>query len=147
MIINSLNIVFEVGDLQHLVSKMTGEVEKLKELTVSFETGSVVLSGKVSVGLSIPFSTRWQARVRDEGRAAGLTLKGCSVAMMGMGEEMVSTQVLSLLASKLEGYDNVRIEGKEIVVDLPPALAQRGITLAAPLTKLEIVPSGIVLEV
>jgi hypothetical protein len=59
---------------------------------------------------------------------------------------MIATQVLSLLAKKLEGHDTVRIEDKEIVVDLHPALAQRGITLNAPLTKLEIEPSGILLE-
>ena len=146
MIVNSLNIVFEAGDLQRVVSKLAGEVDKLKELTVSLEPGTMLLSGKVSVGLSIPFVTKWQARVRDEGRAAGLTLTGCSVAMMGMGEEMISTQVLSLLSKKLEGHDSVRIEGKEIIVDLHPALSQRGITLNAPLTKLEISPSGILLE-
>ena len=146
MIINSLNLVFEADDLQRLLAKMTGDVEKLKELSVALEEGCVVISGKISVGLSIPFSTKWQARIIDEGAAAGLSLSGISLGMAGMEEEMISSQVLSLLESKLQDYDAVRVEGREIVVDLPPALAARGITLNTPLKKLNIAPSGITLE-
>jgi hypothetical protein len=95
MIVNNLSFVFEPTDLQSLLSKMTGEVDKLKELNVTLETGIIVLSGKISVGLTIPFTTRWQARIMEEGQAAGLTLSGVSGGMVGMGEEMISALVLS----------------------------------------------------
>ena len=146
MIVNSLNLVVEVDDLQRLIAKLTGDVDKLKDLTVTLEEGCVVLSGKISVGLTIPFDSKWQTRIMEGGYAAGLTLSDVSVGMVGMGGEMISSQVLSLLESKLQDYDAIRVEGREIVVDLQPALAARGITLKTPLKRLEIAPLGIMLE-
>jgi len=146
MIVNTLKVVFEIGDLQRAVSKLAGGIDKLKELKVALENGRVVLSGRIALGLTIPFTTRWQARVLDEGRAAGLTLAGVSVGMAGMGEELITVQVLKLLESRLQGYDAIRLEGREIIVELQPALALQGIRLTAPLKKVEISGSGILLE-
>lgn len=146
MIISALNVVFERVELQSLVDRLAGEVDKLKELTLTLEKERVVLGGKISVGLTIPFSTGWQARVLDQGYAVALTLAGVSVGMVGMGTETISAQLLKLLAAKLQGQDAVRVVGNEIIVDLKPALAARGIKLIAPLKRVEISAAGILLE-
>jgi len=146
MIINSLMLVVEVDDLQRIFSRITGDVDKIRDLRVEFLSDKIVVGGKLSIGLSIPFKTIWQARIMNEGRSAVLTLAGVSVAMVGMGDEMITSQVLSALAGKLNGYEAVRVDGKEIIVDLQPALEAHGITLNAELKRLEITPSGIVLE-
>ncbi len=147
MIISSLKIVLEAGDLQRAVSKLSGEIDKLRDLKVTLENGAVVLAGRIAMGLTIPFTTRWQARVLDEGRAAGLTLAGVSVGMAGMGEELIKAQVLKLLESRLQGHDTIRLEGQEIIVEIQPALALQGIRLTAPLRKVEISATGILFEV
>ncbi len=147
MILNTLNIVLEPADLQRLLAKIAGGIDKVKELSVSLENGVVVLSGKISVGFAIPFSTKWKACLSDNGFALCLTLSGVSVGMVGMGEEMISGQVLALLKSKLENYDAVSVVDKDIVVDLKKALAPRGITLNTPLQSVEITPDGIELVV
>ncbi|MDD2597962.1 MAG: hypothetical protein PHO37_01880 [Kiritimatiellae bacterium] len=146
MIVNSLNIVIERAELQSLVDQLTKEIDKLKELTVTLEKDRVVLAGRIAVGLTIPFTTGWQAQVLDQGRTVSLTLAGISVGMVGMGTEMISAQLLKHIASRLHGQSAVRLEGSAVVVDLKPALAARGIQLNAPLQKLEIAPAGITLE-
>ena len=147
MILNTLNVVLEPADLQRLLAKVADGVDKVKELTVSLEHGVVVLSGKISVGFAIPFSTKWKARPLEYEFGLCLTLSGVSVGMVGMGEEMISGQVLSMLKSKLEGYEAVSVVDKDIVVDLKAVLAPRGITLNAPVQSIEITPAGIELVV
>jgi len=146
MILNNLMLVVEADDLQRIFSRITGDVDKIRDLGVDFLSDKIVISGKISVGLSIPFKTIWQARMMHEGRSVALTLAGVSVAMVGMGEEMISSQLFSILAAKLKEYEFVRAEGKEIIVDLEPALKAQGITLNTKLKRLEITPSGIILD-
>lgn len=146
MIVNSLMLVVEADDLQRIFSRITGDVDKIKDLSIALAPGKIVIGGKLSVGLSIPFKTTWQACIVDEGRAAALTLAGVSVAMVGMGDEMITSQVLAAIAGKLKQYDYLRVEGKEIIVELQPALSAHGITLNAKLQRLEISTSGVLLE-
>ncbi len=143
MILNTLNVVFESADLQRLLKHVVGRIDKVKELDVALEHGVVVLSGKILVGLTIPFSTKWEARPLVDGFRLCLTLCGVSVGMVGMGEKMVSGQVLALLKSKLENYEAVKVVDKDIVVDLRKVLAAQGVTLNALLRSVTITPEGI----
>lgn len=147
MIVNTLDLVLEVMDIQRIFEKVTGEVDKLKEISVSLENNALILGGKISIGLTIPFSTKWRASLLNSGNELCLTLAGVSVAMVGMGEDMISCQVLSMLQSKLQGYDAVRVDGEDVIVDLRTALAPRGITLSNPVKKVFISPTGIELEI
>ena len=147
MILNTLNVVLEPADLQRLLDNAVGGIDKVKELSVTLENGVIVLGGKIAVGFAIPFSTKWKARPRGDGYGLCLTLSGVSVGMVGMGEEMISGQVLSLLKDKLDGYDAVSVVDKDIKVDLKKTLSPRGITLNAPIQSVDITPGGIELKV
>lgn len=147
MIINTLNIVLEATDLQRMIANFAGKIDKVKEFSVSLENGVVVLSGKIALGFAIPFSTKWKVRPANDGYALCLTLSGVSVGMVGMGEEMISGQVLSLLKDKLNGYDAVSVVDKDIKVDLKKTLSARGITLNAPIQSVDITSDDIELKV
>jgi len=130
-----------------MIANFAGKIDKVKEFSVSLENGVVVLSGKIAVGFAIPFSTKWKARPVDDGYALCLTLSGVSVGMVGMGEEMISGHVLSLLKDKLDGYDAVSVVDKDIKVDLKKTLSARGITLNAPIQSVDITSGDIELKV
>ena len=147
MIVNSLDVVIEPADLQKLLSGAVGEIERVKELKVSLEPGVVLLGGKISLGLTIPFKTKWRVQPAGQGRSLCLKLKGVSVGVPGMGEEMIATQVISLLRERLQGYDAVSVVERDILVDLDKVLSARGVVLTSPLRSIDVSTDGIELKV
>ena len=147
MILNTLNAILEQEDLQRLAVKAIEGVGKVKEMSVTLEEGIVVLSGKMSVGFTIPFSTEWKTSPCENGYQLSLSLSRVSVGMVGIGEEMISGQILTLLKNKLEAYDAVGFSDKNIIVDLKKVLEPKGISLTAPVQGINITPAGIELIV
>lgn len=145
MILKTLHVVLEPTDLQVLISRIADKVDKLKDLSVHFEDDVVALRGKITLGLTIPFTTKWRARLLE--RDLCLTLFSVKVGMVGLGEDMISDQILSLLKSKLEDYDAARVEGRNVLVDFEQILAPRGVKLSSKARSVTITPSGIELVV
>jgi hypothetical protein len=147
MIINSADIIIELSELRRALDGAVGGADQVREIDVALENGVAVISGKVALGLTIPFKTRWKVGVADEGYALGVTLAGVSVGVMGVGEGMISDRIMAMLAEKLAGHQSVRVADGVIRVDLRAVLAARGVALRAPVRSIEIKPSGVALRI
>ena len=147
MIINNVNIVLEADDLRQLLNRAVESQNQLKEIGLSFENGVVVLSGKVALGLTVPFKTKWKVEPVEDGYTLRVNLADVSVGMIGVGAQMITAQIMTLLQSRLSDMEGVRVANEDILVDAKVLLAARGIALRSPVRSIEMDHSGLSLKV
>jgi len=146
MIIQGLKVVLEEAELAAKVRAGLSTVQQLKDLTFSLAPGVVEVAGKFQVGFSIPFKTQWAVEVLQSGSKLGVRLAHVSVGFFGMNAETVSVQVMGALAQKLQGVAGVVVESDVIMIEPAVLLAKKGVRLAAPLKRVDLLQGRVEIE-
>ncbi len=147
MVIKTVDLLMENSDLQTLLTRAVTSTEKLQELNLTLENDAIVLSGKMKLGLTLPFKTRWGIQVSDDGSVLQLSLSSLSVGLPGMPADAMSSQLMNMLATRLARHDSVRVERDTISITLTPLLAECGIHLESAVRELCVTPAGVTLKV
>lgn len=147
MIIQALRIVLEEAEMAARLRDGLAAVNQLKEVTFSLVPGAVKVGGKFQVGFSIPFETQWTASVLGTGQKLAVRLAQVSVGMIGLSAAMVTSQVMSALSQKLQGVAGLVVENDTIMLDPAVLLAAKGIRLAAPVRRIDVMQGYVEIEI
>jgi hypothetical protein len=147
MIIQGLKLVLEEAELAVKVREALGAVGQLKEVTFGLAPGAVSVGGKFQVGFAIPFETRWTVDVLEQGRWLAVRLAQVSVGVIGLSAAMLTSQVMSALAQKLQGTPGVAVESDVILLDPAVLLAAKGIRLEAPVRRIGVAQGRVEIEI
>jgi len=147
MIIQRLNVVLEEAELAAQVRGVLSAVSQLKDVTFGLAPGAVNVGGKFQVGFAIPFETRWTVEVLEQGRRLGVRLAHVSVGLIGLSASMVTSQVMSALAQKLQGVPGVSVENEAVMLDPAVLLAAKGIRLEAPVNRIGVTPGQVEIDI
>jgi hypothetical protein len=147
MVIKTVDLLMEHSDLQTLLTKAVTSADKLQELNLTLHSDSIVLSGKIKLGLTLPFKTRWKIRVSNDGSVLQMSLSSLSVGLPGMPADAMTPQLMNMLAARLAHYDSVRVGRDTISITLTPLLEECGIHLESAVRELSVTPVGVALKI
>ncbi len=147
MVVQELKLVVEESDVVSRLRASLGEVNQVRDVNFALTPGLVRIGGKFQAGLTIPFDTQWSVDVLEGGQRLGVKLAGVSVGFFGMSAATVTEQVMGALAQRLKDVAGISVEGDSIMLDPDILLAEKGIRLGAPISRIEIKQGCVELEV
>ena len=147
MIIQALSVVLDEAEIAAKLRDGLAAAGQLKEVTFSLVPGTVKVGGKFQVGFAIPFETQWTVGVLEQGRKLSVRLAHVSVGMVGLSAAMVTSQIMSALAAKLQGVAGLAVESDVIALDPAVLLAAKGIRLEAPVRRVDVQQGRVVIEI
>lgn len=138
--------------VKQLVARLTAEeivgrirsalsgADQIADPEIALTDGTISLKGVFKAGLSVPFDSVWRVELRPENCAA-LILDAFRAGPFGGGA--IAGHVLQMLASRLSGKMDVRVDGHALVIALAPLLASFNISLAGAISRLSVTPEGL----
>jgi len=140
MIVKQMVLVLTAAEIGARIGSALAGVEQISEPSVRLAEGRIELNGVFKAGLSIPFGTVWSAEVRPD-NALALRLAEFKAGPFGGGA--MGGRILEMLAAKLAGRAEVKVDGDCLVIALKPLLAQAGIELAGTVSRLTLTAAGL----